>query len=164
MVRSFSDSNFVVVFIYFCFCSFYWLNAFVVLGIMKQGFDAFYFVFFCFLCFLWQKINWQEYSLDFFLSDISSCIRESSQVILVSTISIKSSFFFFSIRFFFRDHSRITGLQGKGEGISLTPHYHFHPLHGHLDISGAITAENSPLHIAGSRPWTKNLWFLSASS
>ena len=95
MVRSFSDSNFVVVFIYFCFCSFYWLNAFVVLGIMKQGFDAFYFVFFCFSCFLWQKINWQEYSLDFFLSDISSCIRESSQVILLSTISIKSSFFFF---------------------------------------------------------------------
>ena len=26
------------------------------------------------------------------------------------------------------------------EGISLTPHYHFHPLHRRLDISRAITA------------------------
>ena len=31
----------------------------------------------------------------------------------------------------------------KGEGISLTPHYHFHPLHKQLDISWAITAESS---------------------
>ena len=60
-------------------------------------------------------------------------------------------FFYFIIFFiwvFFREHSRITGLQGKGEGISLTPHCHFHPLHRHLDISRAITAESSPLHIA----------------
>ena len=35
---------------------------------------------------------------------------------------------FFSIRFFFHEHSRIAGLQGKGEGISLTPHCYFHPL------------------------------------
>ena len=40
---------------------------------------------------------------------------------------------------------------GKGEGISLTPLYHFHPLHRHLDISWATTAESSPLHIASSR-------------
>ena len=46
---------------------------------------------------------------------------------------------------FFHKHSRSTGLQGKGEGISLTPHYHFHPLHRHLDASRAITAESSPL-------------------
>ena len=36
-------------------------------------------------------------------------------------------------------------LQGKGEGISLTPHYHFHPLHTHWDISREITAESSRL-------------------
>ena len=42
---------------------------------------------------------------------------------------------FFSFWVFFHEHSRITGLQGKGEGISLTPHYHFHPFHRHLDIS-----------------------------
>ena len=51
-------------------------------------------------------------------------------------------FFFFSIWVFFHEHSRITGLQGKGEGISLTPHYYFCPLHTQLDISRAITAES----------------------
>ena len=56
-------------------------------------------------------------------------------------------FCFFSIGVFFHDHSRITGLQGKGEGISVIPHYHFHPLHRHLDITQAITAEISPQFI-----------------
>ena len=65
--------------------------------------------------------------------------------------------FFFSIWVFYHDHSRITGPQGKGEGISLTPHYHFHPLHRHLDISRVITAESSPLHVASSRSRTGNL-------
>ena len=68
-------------------------------------------------------------------------------------------FFFFSIWVFFHYHSRITGLQGKGEGNSLTPHYHFHPLHRHLDISRAIAAESSPLHVASRRTQTGNLWF-----
>ena len=58
---------------------------------------------------------------------------------------------FVSIWLFFHEHSRIKGLQGKGEGISLTPHYHFHPLHRHLDISWAITAESSLLHIEVSQ-------------
>ena len=57
-------------------------------------------------------------------------------------------------------NTRITGLQGKGEGISLTPHYHLHPLHRHLDISREITAESSSLHITSL---TGNLWFLSTS-
>ena len=72
-------------------------------------------------------------------------------------------FFFFSMWVFFHEHSRFTGQQGKGEGIYLTPLYHFHPLHRHLDISWAITAEGSPLHIAGSRTRTRNLWFPGAS-
>ena len=67
--------------------------------------------------------------------------------------------FFFSIWVFFHDHSPITGLQGKGEGISLTPHYHFQSLHRHLDISRAITTESSPLHIASSRTRTGKLFF-----
>ena len=71
--------------------------------------------------------------------------------------------FFFVIWVFFHEHARITGLHGKGEGISLIPHYHFHPLNMHLDISRAITAESSPLHIASSRTRTGNLWFPSAS-
>ena len=58
---------------------------------------------------------------------------------------------FFSIWVFFDKHSRITGLQGKEEGIYLSPHYHFYTLHKHLEISRAITAESSTLNIASSR-------------
>ena len=72
-------------------------------------------------------------------------------------------FFFFSIGVFFHEHSRITVLQGKGDGISLTPHQHFYPLHRHLDISHMIIAESSPLHIVSSRNRTGNLWFPSTS-
>ena len=71
--------------------------------------------------------------------------------------------FFFSMQVFFHEHSRITGLQEKGECISLTPHYHFYPLHRHLDISWAITTESSPLCLVSSRTRTGNLWFPSAS-
>ena len=63
-------------------------------------------------------------------------------------------FRFFSVGLFFHDHSRITGLR-----ISLTPHYHFHPLHRHLDNSRTITAESSPLRISSSRIRAGNLWF-----
>ena len=73
----------------------------------------------------------------------------------------KRLYYFYLV--FVNEHSRITGLQGKGEGISLTPHYYFHPLHRHLDISRAITAESSPLHITCSWTQTGNLWFPSAS-
>ena len=52
---------------------------------------------------------------------------------------------------------------GEGGGHSLTPHYHFHPLPRHLDISRAITAGSSPLHIGSSQTWTGNLWFLRTS-
>ena len=61
---------------------------------------------------------------------------------------------FFFIWVFFYEHSRITGLQGKREGIPLTPHYHSYPFHRHLDISRAITAESSPLYIASNRELT----------
>ena len=54
---------------------------------------------------------------------------------------------FFSIWVFFHEHSGITGLQGKEEGISLTPHCHFQLPHGHLDISGATAAGSSLLRI-----------------
>ena len=52
---------------------------------------------------------------------------------------------------------------GGGGAIYLTPSYHFHPLHRHLDISWVISAESSHLHIASNRPQTKKLWFPSAS-
>ena len=69
----------------------------------------------------------------------------------------------FSIGVFFYDHSRINGLQGKREGISLTSPYHFHSLRRHLDISQVITAESSALHLVSSRTRNSILWFPSAS-
>ena len=71
--------------------------------------------------------------------------------------------YFFSIWVFLHEHSRLIGQQGKGEPISLSPLYHFHPLHRHLDISRGITAETSPLHIASSCTGIGNLWFPTAS-
>lgn len=50
---------------------------------------------------------------------------------------------------FFPKPWRITGLQGKGEGISLNSRYHFHPLHWYLDIDWVINAESSCPHVAG---------------
>ena len=85
-----------------------------------------------------------------------------NQVLLLATYSFIQPYFF-AFWVFFHEHSRITGLQRKGEDISLTPHYHFHPLHTNLDISRVITAEGSPLHIASSRTRTGTLWFPSAS-
>ena len=52
---------------------------------------------------------------------------------------------------FFHEHSRITGQQGKEEAISLTPPYHFIPLHRHLGISRSITAQSSSLQIVTDR-------------
>ena len=57
--------------------------------------------------------------------------------------------FFFSIWVFPHDHSRITGLQGKGDGSSLAPHHH--PFQRHLDINRAITADSAPLHISSNQ-------------
>ena len=70
---------------------------------------------------------------------------------------------FFSIGVFLHKHSRFTVQQRKGEAISLTPLYYFPHLHRHLDISWAITAESSPLHIASSRTRTGNFWFPRAN-
>ena len=70
---------------------------------------------------------------------------------------------FFSIQVLLHDHSQITGLQGE-RAFLVTPHYHFHPLHRHLGIRRAITAESSPLHIGSSPTRTGNLWFPSATA
>ena len=98
----------------------------------------------------WVKLTW-------FYSVAKANLKDT---IKVSPVQF---FFFFSVWVFFHGHSRITGIQGKGEGISLTPHHHFHLLHWHLDISLAITAKTSPLDIARSRTRNENLWFPSAS-
>ena len=46
----------------------------------------------------------------------------------------------------------------RGGGISLIIHYYYHPLHRHLDISRAITAESLPLHIPSNRTQTGSLF------
>ena len=114
----------------------------------------------------------QHYQYQFYL--LASTLQLLSKVITdaqcisrncnnVQAVNVIKPTIFFSIWVFFHEHSRFTGQQGKGEGICLAPLYHFHPLHRHLDISRAITPESSPLHIAGSRTRTGNLWFPSAS-
>ena len=59
-------------------------------------------------------------------------------------------------------YSRITWLQEKGKGISLTPHYPFHSLHWQLGIRRVITAASSPLHKGSRRNRAGNFWFPSA--
>ena len=59
--------------------------------------------------------------------------------------------------------TNIHDLQDSWGRRRVTPPYNFHLLHRRLDISWAITAESSSLHIARNRTRTGNLWFLSAS-
>ena len=47
--------------------------------------------------------------------------------------------FCFFIWVFYHEYSRFTEQQGKGKGIFLTPLYHFHPLHRHLNIIDTYT-------------------------
>ena len=47
--------------------------------------------------------------------------------------------------------------RGKGRLYLFILLYHFYPLHRHLDISRAITAESSHLHIASRRTRIENL-------
>ena len=67
--------------------------------------------------------------------------------------SLKFYFFVSIWVFLFMNIHESQDCSGRGRAFSLTPHYHFHPLHWHLDISRAITAKSSPLHIASS--WTR---------
>ena len=89
----------------------------------------------------------------------NSPLKTSTSYFLGGSTGSIGEIFFFYLDFL----SRITGLQGKGKGSSLTPHYHLHPLYRHLDTNWAITAVSSPLHIASSRTRTGNLSFPSAS-
>ena len=78
-------------------------------------------------------------------------------------LKLRRIFFLFSIWVFYHEHSQFPGQQGKGEAIFLILFYHFHPLHRHLEIGQAITAESSLLYIASTRTRTGNPWLPSAS-
>ena len=71
-------------------------------------------------------------------------------------------YIFFLSGFSFATHSRITKQKGRGRPILTSP-WHFHLIYKYLDIRRAITAENSPLHVASDLTRTWNLKFLSAS-
>ena len=83
----------------------------------------------------------------------------------------KSKRFFFFICLFvfclgflsrpFMNHR--TAEEGGGHFFNSSLPYHFHPLHRHLDINRAISAESSPLHIGSSWTCTGSPWFPSAS-
>ena len=67
----------------------------------------------------------------------------------------------FVSRFSFTNIHESQGCRRKDRA---TPHYHFHPLHRHLNIGWVIIEDSSLFHIASR--WTQigNLWLLSISS
>ena len=79
-----------------------------------------------------------------------------NEMFLLSTLSWKKcyiSYIFFYLGFLswtLTNHRTA----GEGGGHFFNSHYHFHPLHRHLDISRVITAESSTLHIY-SLGWIK---------
>ena len=78
-------------------------------------------------------------------------LKLSSQVIKIVKMRSIFFFFFFLSGFSFTKIHESQDCRGRAD-ISLTPFYHFHPLHRHLGISREIAAESSPLHIASR--WT----------
>ena len=94
-------------------------------------------------------------SMNWISGTLKTSVQSTYLLCLISEI-LNEEFFFFSIWIFFRNHSRITVLQMKEEGISLTPHYHFHTLPRHLVISRVITAESSPMRIRSNWTQTEN--------
>ena len=90
---------------------------------------------------------------------IPSLLNEKSDLLSEFMTANWIEIFFFSILVFLHEHSRFTGRQGKEKAISLSPLYHFQPLHRHLDFSRSFTAEISPLHRASSRTRTGNIFY-----
>ena len=88
------------------------------------------------------------------LKDSSDICNSVLQDVWNYEILGKQYFFFFSYLGFLSRTFMIHRTAGKGEAISLSPLYHFHSPHRHLDISRAITAGSSYLHIASSRTRT----------
>ena len=111
---------------------------------------------------MWIQTSW-ETNHEIPIMNLFLTLMLKKPVFLNVKSKLLSLLFFLPGFFFFHVHSRSRGQQGKAEGIYLTPLYHFHLLHRHLDISCAVTAESSPLHIVSSRIRTRNLRFSNAS-
>ena len=69
--------------------------------------------------------------------------------VVISRVFVLTLFFIY-LGFLSRTFT-INRTAGEGKGISLTPLYQFQPLHRHLEISWAITAESSSLDISSSQ-------------
>ena len=84
-------------------------------------------------------------------------------ILAFSCIEFLPCFFPTCFFFFFTNIHHSQNSKGNGDVIFLTPLYHFHPLHRHLDISLAITGGNSLLHRVSGRTRIGNYCFLRAS-
>ena len=81
-----------------------------------------------------------------------------------TSLNKRYGIYFFSIWVFFHEHFMIHRTAGEGGGYLFNSSLTLPPVSQTLRyISRAITANSSPVHIADSRTWTGNLWFLSAS-
>ena len=136
--------SFIYVFIYLFICLFFYLYLFII-----------YLFIYLFLISCWRNLFTIKISVPYVIFTLIKIIALSLYIYLYIDI-------FFYVGFLSHTFT-ITGQQGKGEAIYSTPLYHFHPLHRHLDIGRAISAESSHLHIGSSRTRTGNLWFPSAS-
>ena len=95
-----------------------------------------------------SSVNEFKAKIKFWYPENSSCKLCKNYIYQIGYTS--NRYHFFSIWVFFHDHSRITGQQENGEGISLTRHYHYHAFHRHLEISRDITAESSLPHMVAA--------------
>ena len=112
--------------------------------------------------FFWgsNSVAWVNETIKTILSPFNLFIKENKQVWILRVESFRKKINRFEM-VLIASFTHTT--HGKGQDISLTPQYQFHPLYRHLDIIWAIAAEGSPLQIACCRNRTGTLWFLSAS-
>ena len=91
--------------------------------------------------------------------------RQGSLPEIVEVDGFSSSVFFFYLGFLSLTWIiHRTAREGGDYFCFLNPLYHFYLLHRYLDISRAIFAESSPLHIARSRTRTQKLFKFKAGA
>ena len=106
-----------------------------------------------------------EWSCTFMITTKPRCLNESRrQVWRTPGPEPASSLepFFFHLGFLSRTFTNHRTAR-EGGGYFFNSSLPLPPASQTLDISWAITAESSPLHIASSRARTRNLWFPSGS-
>ena len=147
--------NFLCIFIFFSDTSSF--LRIVLSGSIANGFSIFIWLILSLVTGI-RKIFWAF----FYISLLIEFVSLSKQVCTISFLYITLLKFIFIFHWvFFHKHSRLTWQQEKEEAFPLTPLYHFHTIHRHLDISRNNTAVNSTMYIASSQALNGNLWFPS---